>query len=46
MSENLCCPECDHSMDSEKWEDLENEGVIVCPGCGEELGFDDLLSDE
>jgi predicted nucleic acid-binding Zn-ribbon protein len=47
MGEKLCCPECDHSMDEEEWEKLSNEdNFVTCPQCGEEIDYDELLSED
>lgn len=46
MDDNLCCPECDHSMSEEEWDKLQDDdGFITCPSCGEEIDFEDLLTE-
>lgn len=45
--DNLCCPECEHTMPEEEWEKLKDEdGMITCPQCEEDIHEDDLLSDD
>ena len=42
----LCCPECNYCMEESEWNELkDSDGDIECPDCGEDINYDDLLSE-